>query len=175
MCVLPAGDSARLFSGHRSEHFLPSILTFCPLGILTVSLSPRSVSSCMRNPVVPPPDRPSVSVLGITPHLYLYQHDIFPSTTKRKRKYETEGVGHARYKSPSFRPCTMFWRRMAATCSACWIAPAVCGSVGARDALARNPSRIDARAALRTLSSPVFLGGKLSGSYLRGGGGGGGW
>ena len=153
MCVCLLA-SPRLFSGHRSEHFLPSILTFCPLGILTVSLSPRSVSSCMRNPVVPPP-RPSTSVLGTTPHLH--QHDIFSSTTKRKRKYETEGVGHARYKSPSFRPCTMFWRRMAATCSACWIAPAVCGSVGARDALARNPSRIEARAALRTLSSPVVF------------------
>lgn len=34
---------------HRSEHFFPSMTTFCPFGILTVSLSPRSVCSCILN------------------------------------------------------------------------------------------------------------------------------
>jgi hypothetical protein len=35
--------------GYRSEHFFPSITTVWPLGILTVSLSPRSVYSWMRS------------------------------------------------------------------------------------------------------------------------------
>jgi hypothetical protein len=37
------------FSHYRSEHFFPSITTVCPLGILTVSLSPRSVCSWILN------------------------------------------------------------------------------------------------------------------------------
>ena len=37
------------FPHYRSEHFFPSITTVCPLGIFTVSLSPRSVCSCILN------------------------------------------------------------------------------------------------------------------------------
>jgi len=36
---------------YRSEHFFPSMTTFCPFGILIVSLSPRSVCSCILNSV----------------------------------------------------------------------------------------------------------------------------
>jgi hypothetical protein len=36
---------------YRSLHFFPSITTFCPLGIFTVSLSPLSVSSWILNSI----------------------------------------------------------------------------------------------------------------------------
>jgi hypothetical protein len=89
---------------YRSAQVLSSITTFCPSGILTVSLSPRSVSSCIRSSAVWLSKEMNQVLLVIS--LYLL--------------------------SPTCLPCTTFSRKILATFSACSMADIAAGSFEAR-------------------------------------------